>query len=191
MQEEKRMPKTMAQLQENIRDLGAKVRTSATALAEAAGDDKTPMDTLQAQRDGLKTMTDRMAALQASYDAQYAEGAEMLPAQMDTRESRELSGVLKSREYARAFVNAIRAGAQPKRMTDPGHKVLYDALTIAGDPAGGQDGGFLVPEDIDVTIPAMRGIMASIDSWWVRSDRFGRPDREGHRRNNLGEDVRR
>ena len=39
---------------------------------------------------------------------------------------------------------------------DEKHKVLYDALTIAGGSPAGEDCGFLVPEDIDNTIRELR-----------------------------------
>lgn len=61
--------------------------------------------------------------------------------------------MLASREYANAFAHAIRTGAKPGRdLFADKHKVLYDALTIAGGDPAGEDGGFLVPEDIDRSI---------------------------------------
>jgi len=152
---------TLAEQQQDIKELGARIRAAATRLAEAAADRDTPMEDLETQRGALRDMNSRMSAMQAAYDAQYAEGAEGLPGgggadAAGNRGQSPLRDMLKSNEYARAFADAIRAGAKYDRMTDPGHKVLYDALTIAGDPAGGQDGGFLVPEDIDHSIRERR-----------------------------------
>lgn len=60
-------------------------------------------------------------------------------------------------EYVNAFAHALRNGYT--RETGVGVekiKPLYNALTIAGDPKGGQDGGFLVPEDMDYQIKEVR-----------------------------------
>lgn len=62
----------------------------------------------------------------------------------------ELSDVLKSNEYARAFAYAVRNGVTPKKgRNDERCAPLYNALTIAGGDPAGEDGGFLVPEDVD------------------------------------------
>lgn len=151
---------TLNELQNSIRELGGQIRAAAAALSAAAADPNASTSNLTAQRDALNAMNERMAALQAAYNAQYeAEtnglptGAQVAPPQQE----RTLRDILKSNEYARAFASAVRCGARPGRpMIDETHKVLYDALTIAGGSPAGEDGGFLVPEDIDNMIRELR-----------------------------------
>lgn len=152
---------TLTELQNSIRELGGQIRAAASALATAAANPNTPADTLTQQRDNLTAMQSRMAGLQAAYNAQYADENGGLPdsgnAQAARQQERSLRDMLASNEYARAFASAIRTGARPNRpMMDETHKVLYDALTIGGGSTPGEDGGFLVPEDIDHMIRERR-----------------------------------
>lgn len=73
---------------------------------------------------------------------------------VETPEDKSLKAMLKSNEYARSFLAAIRMGAKADRSTGyhESLKPVYDALTIAGGDPKGSDGGFLVPEDIDNTV---------------------------------------
>lgn len=152
---------TLTELQNSIRELGGQIRTAASALAAAAANPATPADTLTQQRDALTAMNARMAAMQSAYNAQYENEVGGLPGSDDAHarqeQERGLHDMLGSREYARAFASAIRTGTRPNRpMTDETHKVLYDALTIGGGSTPGEDGGFLVPEDIDHAIRERR-----------------------------------
>ncbi len=62
-----------------------------------------------------------------------------------------------SNEYARAFCYAIRNGISPRKGRADEHcKILYDAMTEGGGDPAGEDGGFLVPVDIDNTIRELR-----------------------------------
>lgn len=68
-----------------------------------------------------------------------------------------LRNMLRSNEYARAFADAVRAGVTLKNGRGvEKYNVLYDALTISGGDTPGEDGGFLVPEDIDHQIHELR-----------------------------------
>jgi HK97 family phage major capsid protein len=60
---------------------------------------------------------------------------------------------LKTPEYARAFVRGVSMGLRPNQPC-PGDSLqtLYDALTEAGGTPAGEDGGFLVPEDVNTQI---------------------------------------
>lgn len=151
---------TLTEMQNNIRELGGQIRTAAATLAAAAADPKTPTATLTQQRDALGDMNARMAALQSAYNAQHDGEASGLPmnGQSGTpAQDSSLRAMLKSNEYARAFADAMRIGARPGRlMQSEKHKVLFDAMTIAGGDPAGEDGGFLVPEDIDNTIRERR-----------------------------------
>lgn len=151
---------TLTEMQNSIRELGGQIRTAATALASAAADPNTPTATLTQQRDALNEMNARMAALQSAYSAQADGESNGLPTRGQSGaalQDKGLRAMLKSNEYALAFADALRTGARPGRpMRSEKHKVLYDALTIAGGDPAGEDGGFLVPEDIDNTIRERR-----------------------------------
>ena len=151
---------TLNELQNSIRELGGQIRAAAAALSAAAADPNASTSNLTTQRDALNAMNERMAALQAAYNAQYEAETNGLPTGAQgtpPQQERTLRDILKSNEYARAFASAVRCGARPGRpMIDETHKVLYDALTIAGGSPAGEDGGFLVPEDIDNTIRELR-----------------------------------
>lgn len=151
----------MTQMQAAIRDLGAQIRAAALQLANAAANADTEVSDLTAQQANLQAMNTRMAALQAAYNAQYQDGASALPPAdpqvPDTQDAPGLRAMLRSNEYARAFARAVRMGITPKRgRGDSECKVLYDALTIGGGSPAGEDGGFLVPEDIDQQIRELR-----------------------------------
>ena len=66
------------------------------------------------------------------------------------QESRSLREMRASNEYARAFAYALKNGIN--RRNGRGNekvRVLFDALTEGGGDPAGEDGGFLVPVDID------------------------------------------
>lgn len=87
-----------------------------------------------------------------------AAAAQLNPAaQLNSAEERNLRNMLRSNEYARAFADAVRGGVTLKagRGVEK-YNVLYDALTISGGDTPGEDGGFLVPEDIDHQIHELR-----------------------------------
>lgn len=151
---------TLTELQNSIRELGGQIRAAAETLAAAAADPNTPTATLTQQRDTLNGMNTRMAALQSAYNAQHdgeAGGLPMGRQSSNPMQDASLRTMLRSNEYARAFADALRTGARPSRpMQSEKHKVLYDALTISGGSPAGEDGGFLVPEDIDHAIRERR-----------------------------------
>lgn len=154
------MSTTMHDLRNSINELGAKIRDAAAKLAKDAGNPNIPIEDINKQQDDLRALNARLDAMQTSYAAQFDKNAQQLtPAtpQLSTSDREGLSAMLASNEYARAFADAIRKGARPSRgLQSEGHKVLFDALTIAGGSPEGSDGGFLVPEDIDRTIRELR-----------------------------------
>ncbi|MBR5760073.1 MAG: phage major capsid protein, partial [Thermoguttaceae bacterium] len=95
-------------------------------------------------------------ALQAAYDAQMAgHQAGLQPAQ--PQESRSRREMRASNEYARAFAYAMKNGIN--RRNGRGNEkvsVLFDALTEGGGDPAGEDGGFLVPVDIDNQIKELK-----------------------------------
>ena len=162
------MTENMSSLNNSIRDLGARIRESAAALTVAANDESVPMAEVQRRQTELRAMSDRMAALQESYRAQLSGAAQALPTPQPAPAApnagdRTLRDMLKSNEYARAFAHAIRTGLRPGRgMTGESDRILFDALTIAGGTTAGEDGGFLVPADMDTMIRELRRDMSPL-----------------------------
>lgn len=145
----------LEKMKNRIADLGNQIG----ALASTIGDmqDTAEMEKATAR---LSDMQRQMNMLKSAYDAAIGEQANGLgnsPA--PTGEERTLRDMRESREYARAFASAIRNGVRPGRdrdRYDERLKVLYDAMTIAGGNPAGEDGGFLVPEDVENMIREKR-----------------------------------
>lgn len=143
----------MTEMKNSIAQLGREIHDDAAKLAAMAMDDTQKDENVAKQRGALDAKVARLNALQAAYNAQLGEGTGNLQPAGDPAQERTRSELLKSREYARAFAHAIRTGARPGHdMSAAQHKILYDALTIGGGSTPGEDGGFLVPEEIDHAI---------------------------------------
>ena len=149
---------TLQEMQNQITDLGARIRAAAADLRGAAMQENVPMDQVEQKRTALNDMQQRMAALQAAYDVEKSAAAASLQPAAPSAPARTRSEILKSNEYAHAFAWALRNGVNPRN----GHnfadrtKILYDALTEGGGNPAGADGGFLVPEDIDHQIRELK-----------------------------------
>ena len=143
----------MTEMKNRIAQLGREIHDDAAKLAAMAMDDTQKDEDVAKQRGTLDAKVARLNALQAAYNAQLGEDAGNLQPAGDPAQERTRSELLKSREYARAFAHAIRTGARPGHdMSAAQHKILYDALTIGGGSTPGEDGGVLVPEEIDHAI---------------------------------------
>lgn len=143
----------MTEMKNRIAQLGREIHDDAAKLAAMAMDDTQKDEDVAKQRGALDAKVARLNALQAAYNAQLGEDTGNLQPAGDPAQERTRSELLKSREYARAFAHAIRTGARPGHdMSAAQHKILYDALTIGGGSTPGEDGGFLVPEEIDHAI---------------------------------------
>lgn len=143
----------MTEMKNSIAQLGREIHNDAAKLAAMAMDDTQKDEDVAKQRGALDAKVARLNALQAAYNARLGEEAGNLQPAGDPAQERTRSELLKSREYARAFAHAIRTGARPGHdMSAAQHKILYDALTIGGGSTPGEDGGFLVPEEIDHAI---------------------------------------
>lgn len=143
----------MTEMKNRIAQLGREIHDDAAKLAAMAMDDTQKDEDVAKQRGTLDAKVARLNVLQAAYNAQLGEDAGNLQPAGDPAQERTRSELLKSREYARAFAHAIRTGARPGHdMSAAQHKILYDALTIGGGSTPGEDGGFLVPEEIDHAI---------------------------------------
>lgn len=143
----------MTEMKNSIARLGREIHDDAAKLAAIAMDDMQKDEDVAKQRGALDAKVARLNALQTAYNAQMGESTGNLQPTGDPAQERTRSELLKSREYARAFAHAIRTGARPGHdMAAAQHKILYDALTIGGGSTPGEDGGFLVPEEIDHAI---------------------------------------
>jgi HK97 family phage major capsid protein len=68
-----------------------------------------------------------------------------------------MSQMRASNEYARAFAYAIKNGINRRNgRGNENVKILFDALTEGGGSTPGEDGGFLVPIDIDNQIRELK-----------------------------------
>ena len=146
----------LEQINDAIRTKGEKVTDLSARLALAATMPTPDLKQVSALQEELNRENSALQALKLSASSMTGEQSGKLnqqPAARAPQAERSLREMLKSNEYARAYALAIRRGLTP----DSGRGVeelhpLYDALTIGGGTTPGEDGGFLVPEDIDHSI---------------------------------------
>ena len=144
----------LQEIMNQITNLGSQIRAAHTQLA--LGVMNMSAQDIEKKQGEIADMQARMAALQASYDAlKGGQQANLVPAAPAEPKSRK--EMRASNEYARAFCYAIRNGISPRKgRADERCKILYDAMTEGGGDPAGEDGGFLVPVDIDNTIRELR-----------------------------------
>lgn len=128
-----------------IQRINALRAQKATLLTQAETEqDAGKLSTIRTE---MQDINNQIADLEAIRDEM---GGTAKPAPTQPTATPELSDMLNSNEYARAFAYAVRNGIKPgKGMDDEKCAPLYNALTIAGGNVTGEDGGFLVPEDVD------------------------------------------
>ena len=148
----------LQEIMNQITMLGGQIRAAAASLAKAANNPAISMEEITRQQKNLKDLQDRQAALQASYDTMAAEHQGGLqPAGGQPQESRTRREMRSSNEYARAFAYALRNGINRRNgRGNENVRVLFDALTEGGGDPAGEDGGFLVPVDIDNQIKEIK-----------------------------------
>lgn len=146
----------LQEIMNQITMLGGQIRAAAASLAKAANNPAISMEEITRMQKNLKDLQDRQAALQASYDTMAAEHQGALrPAQ--PQESRTRREMRSSNEYARAFAYAMKNGINRRNgRGNENVRVLFDALTEGGGDPAGEDGGFLVPIDIDNQIRELK-----------------------------------
>ena len=79
----------------------------------------------------------------------------------------DVKEMLKSNEYVNSFIYAIKNGITPANgMGNEKVKILYDAQTLTekGGSTPGEDGGFLVPEDMQTAINEQRRANSALSS---------------------------
>lgn len=158
----------LERMMENLRDLKSEVNALSARVVSLASNAGSDMNELKKAQDELAAARARYDALQGEInqmqDDQKAPGAAKPVA--DKKAEKNLKDLLKSNEYSRAFAKAMQVGAMPGRPNTWGDALnpVYDALTIAGGETPGEDGGFLVPEDLNFQImEAMRAFDSLAD----------------------------
>lgn len=143
---------SITQMREELRNLSAQLETARARALSVAMDANADADTVRNATQEMTALRARVELLQGEITAaerQASGGA----TPVGSAEQRTLHDILSSREYARAFAAALRRGDRPRRDgVNDQNRILYDALTIAGGSPAGEDGGYLVPEDMDTSI---------------------------------------
>ena len=149
----------LQEMMNQISSLGFQIRSKANALSAMAGGSAT-MDQLNAAQAEIEELRGKQKALMTAYEIEkQAQAGQVQPMGAPTEQPKNVRDMLKSNEYARAFAYALKHGITPRNAAVVGGdrvKVLMDALTEGGGDPVGEDGGFLVPEDIDHTIREQR-----------------------------------
>jgi len=147
----------LTEARENIRNMQNQLDQARARGRQLANDPASSAADMEAQAATIHQLTARLALMQQDVQGAENSQAAQVTAQQAAPANSRLRAMLSSNEYARAFANAVRQGVTPK--TGRGveaYNVLYDALTIGGGDTPGEDGGFLVPEDIDHQINEVR-----------------------------------
>ena len=140
-----------------ITTLGAQISAAQSKLSADCSNSAVTMDEINRQQGVIADMQQRLNILQETYNSMQATqqaGLQSAPVQDEPGSRKNLRA---SNEYARAFCYALSHGINPRNGRGNEHvKVLFDALTETGGTTPGEDGGFLVPIDIDNTIRELR-----------------------------------
>jgi HK97 family phage major capsid protein len=145
-------------------------RAGLIAAATAALDskDKAAYDAKMAE---IKALNEEISALQAIEDEENRFGV----SEKDILANKAKEDILMSKsqsirsekEYARAFAYAIANGITPKNAVGIEQvKPLLAALTIGGGSPAGEDGGFLVPVDIQTMINEQQRQLISLANYF-------------------------
>ena len=149
----------LQEMMNQISSLGFQIRSKANALSAMAGGSAT-MDQLNAAQAEIEELRGKQKALMTAYEIErQAQAGQVQPMGAPAEQPKNVRDMLKSNEYARAFAFALKNGINPRNAAAYGGekvKILMDALTEGGGDPVGEDGGFLVPEDIDHAIREQR-----------------------------------
>ena len=166
---------TPSQNAERLRTLQAELASEVQKGHTMAADDKTPLAQLNTQQETINRIRAQITLLSnevgGAAAGAAAAGAGATPAdKKDAPLDGGLKDMLSSNEYARAFAKAIRNGITPgsfARYGDDSTRVLMDALTTAGGSPAGEDGGFLVPEEVDQQIRELSRALFPISEYFT------------------------
>lgn len=143
---------TIAQMRESLRDISAELDSSRIRAQALAANPAATVDEMAKATSEITQLRARAEILQNEIADAESRGASVAKPAI-VSEPRGLKDILRSREYMRAFTAALRRGDTPRRTeANDRNRILYDALTIAGGSPAGEDGGYLVPEDMDLAI---------------------------------------
>lgn len=144
----------LQEMMNSISTLGAQIRAKNQEIAAMAADNSADLSAMNAKKEELNTMNERLTMLQNAYNAEKnAQAVNVAPAQA----AKPAGRIRACNEYARAFAYAMRNGINPRTgMGNENVKILFDALTEEGGSPAGTDGGFLVPEDMDHQIRELK-----------------------------------
>ena len=157
------MPRNLQELRERIRNEQNNLDQLRAQNRALADDPNATAAQIEAALENVSTLDARIRLMQDELQAEEGRRtANLQPAPADDRGG-NLARMLASREYARAFATALRDGVSLRAGRNREDlRVLYDAMTEAGGSPAGSAGGFLVPEDIDVTIRETRRNLVSL-----------------------------
>ena len=142
---------------ENIRNIQNQLDQARAQARQMVANPNATAAEMDAHAATIQQLTARLNLAQQDLQPAEAAAAAQLQTPTNPTDERSLRTMLRTNEYARAFADAVRNGVTLK--TGRGvekYNVLYDALTISGGDPAGEDGGFLVPEDIDHQIHELR-----------------------------------
>ena len=151
----------LTELMNQKRNLGAQILAAAEKVTKADASN----EEVKAANEELVGLQDRMAALDNAIAVAEAAHGELKPIEDKKEEQKTMNSteIRKSNEYVRAFAYALRNGINPRNGRGNEHvKVLFDALTEGGGATPGEDGGFLVPIDIDNQINELKRALAPL-----------------------------
>ena len=150
----------LLEMKNQLSELGAKIQAANTRVGEMAADEHADLNEMEQVQNEMAAMQRRFSALQTSYNNEMAKQAgKVVPMNeiQNTQESRSSREMRASNEYARAFCYALRNGISRRNgRGNENVKILYDAMTEGGGDPAGEDGGFLVPIDIDNRIHELK-----------------------------------
>lgn len=156
------MPKTMSELREQLRTMQDEMNELTDMGMRMAGDENATREALDKHRGKVSALEGRMQLVRDEI-ARREGNPEQVEKTDKKAEKKEVRDMRKSNEYARAFVQALNIGLTPSRSCPSDNmRILYDALTISGGSTPGEDGGFLVPEDVDHQIHELMRDMGDI-----------------------------
>lgn len=147
----------LTEARENIRNTQTQLDQARERARQLVNNPNATAAEMEAQAATISQLTARLNLMQQDVQGAENSQATQVVSQQAAPTNSRLRAMLGSNEYARAFANAVRQGVTPK--TGRGieaYNVLFDALTIGGGDIPGEDGGFLVPEDIDHQINELR-----------------------------------
>lgn len=148
----------LQEIMNQITTLGNQIRQANAKIAAMAGDQTVALDDIRAEQAKVQDMNERMLALQASYSAMQESQRASVGAVSAAQEAPKSRKAMRaSNEYVQAFCYAVKHGLNPRN--GRGNEkigILFDAMTEGGGDPAGEDGGFLVPIDIDNSIRELR-----------------------------------